>query len=217
MAISERHEWRFFANLPWRPALRSSAPHRPLHRLSAWNYDQSMRVMPTRSSAPSRRSRGGKRRPACDRELGDDITSQSDYWACGSVSITCCLLYSLFRHCGRPSLLWTRFCRPVPARSRLCRSYPQRGEAGRYAGADADKIQSVHQPENGEGSWSNCATIAARPRRRGDRITTKLLHCMSPLLALSGHPAVVRQCLLLGVKQTSRLIDAMSAFDPKQT
>src|SRR5262249_35385630 len=50
------------------------------------------------------------------------------------------------------------------------RSYPQRGEAGRYAGADADKIQSVHQPQNGEGSWSNCATAASCPRRRGDRM-----------------------------------------------
>ena len=29
-----------------------------------------------------------------------------------------------------------------------------------------------------------------------------MLQCMSPLLAQSGHPSVVRQCPLLGVKRT---------------
>jgi hypothetical protein len=38
-----------------------------------------------------------------------------------------------------------------------------------------------------------------------------------PLLALSGHSASTRQCPLLGVKRTSHLTGAMSAFDPKQT
>jgi hypothetical protein len=36
-------------------------------------------------------------------------------------------------------------------------------------------------------------------------------------LALSGHPAVARQCPLLGAKRTSRFQGAMSAFDPKRT
>ena len=36
-----------------------------------------------------------------------------------------------------------------------------------------------------------------------------------PLVALSGHPSVVRQCPLSRAKRTSRLIEAMSAFDPK--
>jgi hypothetical protein len=39
----------------------------------------------------------------------------------------------------------------------------------------------------------------------------------SPLLAQSGRRAGAEQCPLSGVKRTSRLIDAMSAFDPKQT
>ena len=41
-----------------------------------------------------------------DRELVGDITSRSDRCACGSVPITCCLLYSLFRHRRRSDFLW---------------------------------------------------------------------------------------------------------------
>jgi hypothetical protein len=36
-------------------------------------------------------------------------------------------------------------------------------------------------------------------------------------MAQSGHPSRGQQCPLLRVKRTSHLIDAMSAFDPKQT
>jgi two-component system cell cycle response regulator DivK len=45
----------------------------------------------------------------------------------------------------------------------------------------------------------------------------RLLQCMSPLLAQSGHPTVVCQCPLLGVRQTSHFQRVMSAFDPKRT
>src|SRR6516165_6877379 len=38
-----------------------------------------------------------------------------------------------------------------------------------------------------------------------------------PLLAQSGHPDTLNQCLLLGVKRTWRGPNAMSAFDPKRT
>ena len=38
-----------------------------------------------------------------------------------------------------------------------------------------------------------------------------------PLLAQSGHPDALSRCPLLGVKQTSHLTAAMSAFDPKRT
>jgi hypothetical protein len=37
------------------------------------------------------------------------------------------------------------------------------------------------------------------------------------VMAQSGHPGALGQCPLLGVKRTSRLIDAMSVFDPKRT
>ena len=46
---------------------------------------------------------------------------------------------------------------------------------------------------------------------------TNLLHCMSPLLAQSGHPYTLCQCPLLGVKRTSRGHALISAFDPKRT
>ena len=44
-----------------------------------------------------------------------------------------------------------------------------------------------------------------------------MLHCMGLLLAQSGHPNTLNQCLLLGVKRTSRGRAPMSAFDPKWT
>jgi hypothetical protein len=69
-----------------------------------------------------------------------------------------------------------------------------------------------------------CRSYCAEPRaalplldRADDRITTKLLQCMGPLLALSGHSVSTRQCPLLGVKRTWRLTVRMSAFDPKRT
>jgi hypothetical protein len=44
-----------------------------------------------------------------------------------------------------------------------------------------------------------------------------LLHCMSPLLAQSGHGLVHRICPLSGVKRTCRFALQMSAYDPKRT
>ena len=44
-----------------------------------------------------------------------------------------------------------------------------------------------------------------------------MLHCICLLLAQSGHSATEFQCLLLGVKRTSRGRAPMSAFDPKRT
>jgi hypothetical protein len=38
---------------------------------------------------------------------------------------------------------------------------------------------------------------------------------MSPLLAQSGHSSIEFQCPLLGVKRTSQIRPAMSAFDPE--
>jgi hypothetical protein len=58
---------------------------------------------------------------------------------------------------------------------------------------------------------------AAWPCRLSDRITTKLLQCMSPLVAQSGHADCAAECPLLGVKRTSTGANPMSAFDPKRT
>src|SRR5215472_8039499 len=44
-----------------------------------------------------------------------------------------------------------------------------------------------------------------------------LLHCMSPLLAQSGHPEMSALCPLSGVERTKSKQDALSAYDPKRT
>ena len=43
------------------------------------------------------------------------------------------------------------------------------------------------------------------------------LRCISPLLALSGHPSLHRTCPLLGAKRTCLFALHMSAYDPKRT
>jgi hypothetical protein len=53
---------------------------------------------------------------------------------------------------------------------------------------------------------------AHRARRRGDRIGAE---CR--LLAQSRHPDRVGECPLSGVKRTSQIEAAMSAYDPKRT
>ncbi len=46
-----------------------------------------------------------------------------------------------------------------------------RGEAGRSAGRAGDEVRTGHQPDHCTGARSQDAVVAARPRRRGDRIT----------------------------------------------
>ena len=58
---------------------------------------------------------------------------------------------------------------------------------------------------------------AARPCRRGDRITILFAAMHSPLLAQSGHYSSWAECPLLDPKRTSRFALRMSAFDPKRT
>ena len=58
-------------------------------------------------------------------------------------------------------------------RRRLRRSHPQGREAGRPAGAGADQVRAGHQPEDRQGAWPHRAAIAARSRRRGDRIGSR--------------------------------------------
>jgi hypothetical protein len=45
-------------------------------------------------------------------------------------------------------------------------------------------------------------------------LTTKLLQCMSPLLAQSGHADRGDECPLSGVMRTSKFESVTSAFDP---
>jgi hypothetical protein len=43
-----------------------------------------------------------------------------------------------------------------------------KGRSRAIAGAGTDEIRNGHQSQNGEGTRPDCATIAARPRQRGD-------------------------------------------------
>ena len=60
------------------------------------------------------------------------------------------------------------------------------------------KVELYHQPQDRQGARHHRPAAAARPRRRGDRISA-------------------RTCPLLGVKRTCRFALQMSAFDPKRT
>jgi putative ABC transport system substrate-binding protein len=72
--------------------------------------------------------------------------------------------YRTFVSEGRPDLLWTRFCRPVPPRGRIRRSHPQRREAPRPSGAGTDQVRAGHQHEDRPSARPRRATDAARPR-----------------------------------------------------
>lgn len=60
-------------------------------------------------------------------------------------------------------------------------------------------------------------TELTRSARHRSQSSTALKFDRCPRLAQSGHPSLVRQCPLLGVKQTSDRGASMSAFDPKGT
>src|SRR4029450_14051733 len=64
------------------------------------------------------------------------------------------------------------------------------------------------------GPWLvNCAAHVPLP----GATRTWRVHCMSLLLAQSGHGPVHRTCLLSGAKRTCPFALHMSAFDPKRT
>jgi hypothetical protein len=52
----------------------------------------------------------------------------------------------------------------------LRRSHPQRREAGRPASAGANEVRTGNQPRHRQDARPRSATLAARPRRRGDRM-----------------------------------------------
>src|SRR5258708_31785033 len=72
---------------------------------------------------------------------------------------------------GWSGVLWARPGRPGPERGRLRRPDPQRREGGRLAGAGADQIRVGDQPQDRQDARPRSATLAARPRRRGDRMS----------------------------------------------
>ena len=59
---------------------------------------------------------------------------------------------------------------PIRRAAGLRRPHPQRREAGRLAGAGADKVRTGDQSQDCQGAWPRPYRRAPRPRRRGDRI-----------------------------------------------
>ena len=96
---------------------------------------------------------------------------------------------SLSRSCRsrRVDGLRHRSCRYVSSGRGLHRSNSQGRQACRSAGLAVDQIRDCNQPDNRQCARPYRAALTARPRRRGDRIAILLPHCMSPLLAQSGH------------------------------
>ena len=109
----------------------------------------------------------------------------------------------------RPDLLWARLRRPVPARGRLCRSHPQGREAGRPAGAGADQVRTGDQPQDRQGARPHRSAVAARPRRRGDRINGAM-----SAIGTKRTCQVALHMSAFGGKADMRSLQ-MSAFDPK--
>jgi putative tryptophan/tyrosine transport system substrate-binding protein len=61
-------------------------------------------------------------------------------------------------------------CGRISSGRRLCRSYPQGREACGSAGGAIEQVRNGHQRPNGKDARPHGAALAARPRRRGDRM-----------------------------------------------
>ena len=70
----------------------------------------------------------------------------------------------------RADQLWERRARYLPKGRNLCRPHPQGREARRSAGHATDQVRTRNQPQDRQSTRHPSATLAARPRRRGDRV-----------------------------------------------
>src|SRR5262245_40419869 len=61
----------------------------------------------------------------------------------------------------------------MPPRGKLCRSHPQGRAGSEPSGAGAYQIRDGHQSQDCQGTRPRSAADAARPRRRGDRMTRR--------------------------------------------
>ena len=100
-------------------------------------------------------------------------------------------------------VLWTRLFGSIPTLCRVGRQNSARGETRRYPGRAADQIRAGDQSQDCQGAWPHRSAIAARHRRRGDRIRMffAALHMSlsGPLLHLQRR----RICRRLGAKRTT--------------
>src|SRR3954471_16041076 len=56
---------------------------------------------------------------------------------------------------------------------RLYRARPEGRQAGGPAGRSVNQIRASDQSDDGPYSWPRSSAVAARPRRRGDRMSTR--------------------------------------------
>jgi putative ABC transport system substrate-binding protein len=91
-------------------------------------------------------------------------------------------------HGRRADELRRQCYRLIPSVWRLYGPHPQGRQARRFASRAVDQVRVRHQPPDCQSDRPRSAGDAARPRRRGDRISYSagiLLRCMSRLIALS--------------------------------
>src|SRR5262249_40789453 len=84
----------------------------------------------------------------------------------------CLLRASLPRNWGADELRKRRERRGSPGR-RLCRPGPQGRKACGPAGRAVVEVRAGHQRRDREDAWHHGSTVAARHRRRGDRVTRR--------------------------------------------
>src|SRR5262249_51101308 len=116
-----------------------------------------------RAFAEWRDDRDGKHAGVC--------APEADHHVGGPAPIACGLPPAPIHRQRRLDFLRDGFDRSVSPRRRLCRSHPQRREAGRPTGAGADQVRAGDQSQDREGARPRSATNAARARRRGDRMS----------------------------------------------
>ena len=83
---------------------------------------------------------------------------------------------------GGLDVLWTRRRRYFPALGRLRGPHSEGSEPRRASRPGADQVRTCDQSQDREGARPRRAAVAARDRRRGDRMSGRC-----PLLAQSGH------------------------------
>jgi putative tryptophan/tyrosine transport system substrate-binding protein len=77
----------------------------------------------------------------------------------------------LSRSGWRSDLVRARYVRSNQERRGLRRSHPQGREASRHAGPSADQVRASYKSQDGQGARPHRAALAARSRRRSDRIS----------------------------------------------